>query len=536
MNIQYQSRIKKLKVLSVIVVILTLLSGCLAQEKENENKTINNSGSIDDNISNYEDKLLPIISQNFIHNDSIPDNIFLANPLPPFDNEGQSISYSSIKKGIEWRLKYPTNGGLYIGQLYPIGKTTYHINMSIERDSGSPNLYIGNKDSLFYIGLIRYSGYYRINLYYYDTDGKLQYDKYIDIDKNYANFYIEWSPNGTVRIYDQKNSVSGISHLDWAYPYNYISPTLLSFSVWMSKANVVKIYFYEFEQLIPNDIVTVIPDNKLFPFGFDYRPGLLNGTDWLLMHGQRSTIWIDLDNFGRWTDEEKNILYKLIRNERFELGIHFTRRLTDLPIQESFNFMTQEVEKLYSLFDSYPLSWNSLQNADNSKHADYMWQKYRILWRNSPQSYHLVPRVGNLGTNTKKWWFNASSHGTFIPSFTHDVESNPDDFSISDKDFHLIMSNYLNRGIKIIPYAEWYQINSINVLDINFSISNASFKVNTNGHRIIVKIDDPYDHNNEGVWVSDMGSLKKISSVPIKLEIISNETITVRRINKKVSD
>jgi hypothetical protein len=472
-----------------------------------------------------------LINQNYVETNEIPDNIFLSS-----SNTDTIVSNESInmKKGLVWDLNSPFTGNLYIGQLYPAGHSLYRINMSIEKDKGTPDITLkfGN---LIYLNVQKLTSDYKITLYYYNETGSLLNDKNYSIRSPYADISIEYFPNGTANVYDSHDSTKkrllSREHLNWVYPYSYLSPTIIEASVWKSSSNRIKVIFYSFEQKMPEKIITILPDNKNFPFGFDGpRPNYLYGINWLKNHKQRATIWADV---GVKNKTSINEISDLINNHGFELGIHFSQSLSLLTWDEAKSTIESEIIIISNNFNHSPTSWCSLQNKDNFSHAEYIWKNYNIVWRNTPNSIKAFSNIGNIYSDVMYFWRAASSHSSFIPAYTHSVSDPPEGYSLSQDDFEEIMTNYSNRGIKIVPYSEWYytNLNTIeNISDIFFNETKAQLVINTHGYKATTLIHDPY---SSGVWFSDEGGKVKnlIDNLDFtKLEIITNKSEKIRKL------
>lgn len=481
---------------------------------------------------------------------SVPDSMFISSTSVPYTSTNTTLLASN---GITyWNATNPFTGGLFLGQLYPAGRTRYRLNITITSDATTPsvNMKFGN---LIDISVVKYASSYRVYMYYYFSNGTLNNTYYFGVTMAttpYVDLYIDYYPNGTAFVWnnrDQNQNLTAKYRLDSVYPYNYISPTMLSFSIIKSSANKINVTFYNFEQQIPKKLITINANNDTFPLGFDgVRGNYSYGTNWLKNHGQTATLWIDETYYPNLNSSNKADVQDLINNQSFELGIHYSIGLTSVDLSTANTTMTNEYNNVSSLFGNIPVkSWDSLANADNSTHAKYMYDNYNSVWRNSPNSINAFSNIGNIYSNystvgnTTQFFKDASQHKTYSPTFTHSVITPLNEgYSMNQEDWDSIMGNYTNNSIKIIPYARWYQENNNTVQPITnvyFSSNQSYFNINTSGYNATTIIYDPNGIGNE-IWYSTGGSVKTdINNSNITNLIINNPTnLTVQKANATI--
>ena len=370
-------------------------------------------------------------------------------------------------------------------------------------------------------------------------------DKSFSVTGSYIDFTVEYFPNGTAVLTNNKapyESVSTKYKLQDDYPYNYISSPLIQLYPSLNGGTSAKVVLYNFEQSVPKNLVTVWADNTQFPFGFDGpRRNYTDGTDWLKTHNQRATIWVDPIYYAVLSDPAKADVLNMINNRDFELGVHFTSHFTSLSWNDALAEMASNTSYLNGVFGKDPLSWGSLGNSDNSTHATEMWSSYSELWRNSPNSMagsvgpaSFISASTDSSNDNIKFWNVASQYNSFFPSMTHSVK-NPlmETYSVNTSDFTNVMENYVNSGISIVPYAEWYYENMNTVQPITnmyFSPTNSYFNIDTNGYNATTTIYDPY---REGIWYSTGGKVyTTIDNTNITNLIINNPSnLTVKKTN-----
>jgi hypothetical protein len=133
-----------------------------------------------------------------------------------------------------------------------------------------------------------------------------------------------------------------------------------------------------------------------------------------------------------------------------------------------------------------------------------------------------------------RFWDVASQYNSFKPIYTHSI-NDPlmESGSVNFTSFSRIMGNYIYRGVKIIPYAEWYyeNMNSVQpITNVHFSQTESHFNIDTNGYNATTTIYDPY---SEGVWYSDGGMVITTidNSVATNLTIKNPSDLTVKKAN-----
>lgn len=450
-----------------------------------------------------------LIEQNYTSMSSIPDNIYLSNPV----TTGVLVSNQSINltsgSGLMWNGTKPTVGSLFIGQLYPGGRTRYIINMTLNRTGStysSMSLLFGLEGQIGFYTWGATTNY--AELQYYNSTGAYLHGEplYTDTKGNTFNFTIDFYPNGSMTLSNTTSSLTQYFNYPSFenVPYSYLSPTLIQMSIGFGgSATGVNYTINEFRELVPKKLITVLPNNNSLAFGFDgARNNFSYGADWLQSRGYKATIWEDVAYYNLTSANvtTRELVLDYINNKSWELGIHFNPELDNLSLAAANSTIDTEFNNITSWFGTPPLSWCSLRNADNSSHAVYAYNNYSMVWRNSPFSIRTVGNVGNIDDESINWWNDSSSHRSFIPTFTHSVSDPAESSSLSIGNFTSVMNTYINNGTKIIPYAQWYYENNNTVQPITnvyFSPNNSYFNINTTGYNATTTI---YDPNGEGIW------------------------------------
>jgi len=267
-------------------------------------------------------------------------------------------------------------------------------------------------------------------------------------------------------------------------------------------------------QSAPRKLITPIGDKNIQPLGFDgphdYTT-LKNGLAYMENFGYRGTIWFDIEYLK---DEQYTTFLKaLIHDKSWEAGIHYSKSLTTLSSAEAFTLISDEYITVTSKLSTPPKSWCSLRSMDTVVFANYLFDKYTMIWRNGETGVHTEPDVGNLDDTTWGWWNPASKAGLIYPVFTHQTDREPAiKYSISFSKFKTWIDNYKANGISIIPFQEWWLINA-NTNDIvitNISIINNTlkFKVKTNGERGLINVNISAEHDLKIIDLATSGIIK----------------------------
>lgn len=254
-------------------------------------------------------------------------------------------------------------------------------------------------------------------------------------------------------------------------------------------------------QSAPRKLITPLGAKNLQPLGFDgphEYSTLKNGILYMEKCGCRGTLWLDID----YLKDKQYILYlkALIHEKSWESGIHYSKSLTTLSQPDAFALVSDEYDTISSALGTPPKTWCSLRSRDTVFFANYLFEKYAMIWRNGETGVHSEPDVGNLDDSTWEWWNLASKAGMIHPVFTHQTDGEPAiRYSISFSRFKTWIDNYLTNGISIIPFYEWWMINAnthdIKITGISVSDTALKFRVKTNGERGLINVNIPADRN-----------------------------------------
>jgi len=295
-------------------------------------------------------------------------------------------------------------------------------------------------------------------------------------------------------------------------------------------------------------MVTVWADNSKFPFGFDGpRWNFTAGADWLVSQNQRATIWANPADYALFNTTQRAYVQDLFDNHKWGVEAHFSQKLAPLSYSDAWVVIASEKANIVSDYGFVPLSFCSLSNSENKTHAATAWSTYNLLWRNIPGSngggyggaYAMYSQCyggygcGSISDNTR-FWNVSSQYKTFMPVYTHSVMSPLMETSAIDtNDFISIMSNYINSGVTIYPYAEWYYENMNTVQPITnvlFSSTASHFNISTHGYNATTTIYDPF---SEGIWYADGGKVWTTidNSAATNMTINTPSDLTIQKLN-----
>lgn len=412
------------------------------------------------------------------------------------------VQFDSIKRifKIFFLLDKPKKESLFVGGFVPMTKCEY----TIELEKTSKKGFIIIQTSCAKIVVDRRNvGNYCIDSFFRDKSEKFSYKRTIVPTKE-GKISLKILFNGITKT----NTISGNDQKPISTPFYNQNSSQLKYSSfsngYIKISNIVlpnhessTFQLYRISQAAPRKLITPIGDKNIQPFGFDgphEYTTIKNGFFYMKKFGYRGTIWFDI----LYLQDEKYtaFLKSLIQNEFWEAGIHYSKSLTSLSSDEAFKVISDEYDNLSSQMNTRLKSWCSLRNGDNEFFANYLFDKYQMIWRNGETGVFSEPDVGNLEDSTWEWWNLASKSGMIYPAFTHETDREPAiRYSISFSKFKTWVDNYNAKGIVIVPFHEWWLINTNtnDMLITNISIHNQTlkFKVKTNGERGLVNVNIP---------------------------------------------
>lgn len=391
-------------------------------------------------------------------------------------------------------------GALYICNFKPMVKCAYEISMDMNADD--PRSFVELDCPGSRIIIQETENRTLLKSYYRDSSGELKYQKIIlGNASEKINFKIVFDGhNKTNTIYTQYGSsiITPFYDLDrQKLPYIDFSNGYIKFTAFiLGEGTYLDVDIYGISQTAERKLITAVGDCRIIPFGLD-GPLPMNttgeGIDYLKSKGYRGTMWFDKGMFEKSNDTYVDYLRSLVVNDSWEVGIHYTKELNSLPLEEAYRVMDEEYLYVYEKVGQKPTSWCCLRNRDNLTHAIYAYENLGMTWRNGDAAIHAERYVGGLSDDTWEWWEPASRAGISYPVFSHQLDVEPAiKYSISRSKFRDWVDNYHSNNMTIVPFYEYNQM-SCNTYDASFenlqySEKLLAFDAHTNGANALVNV------------------------------------------------
>lgn len=415
-----------------------------------------------------------VFHQDFSSMRDVPSNVYLATETEPYVTSNSTLSFDSDDKAVRFDVTQGPIGDFIVGGLSPAISTSVTMDIRFGRTNfnAEANIRAGSAWLLLTIPESSPSGTLRIRSYYYDPQlTYIQSDINGVVTGNSGRFRITIVTDNdgrTDNIY-----VDGVQKMTsptlWSNPkfspasYDlFVNPSMYFYFTNVPPAGSAYVELYSISQTVPEyKYITPLSNPKLIPFGLDgphpYQY-IRDGLTLMAANAQRGTIWADPLYIGDYSAQDLNSLKELISNG-WELGVHFSERLNQLSSEDATAAMDTEYEIIKAKFGASPTSWCSLGNADNATHADYAYKKYGMVWRNGKNGVGILSNIGNLEDANWNFWKKTSAAGAVFPTFTHRLDSTPAiQFSVSPANFSRFVQNYLNNGVQIVGFREYWDI------------------------------------------------------------------------------
>jgi hypothetical protein len=455
---------------------------------------------------------ITLFSQNYSEINNVPNNIFIAkvwNNTTKSENENSKV-HEKYKSEILFdnnskELKYTTTRKsplypLYVCDLTPMVKCSYEISMGIKTDDPQSFVELDTPGSKMRIKEI--DNKTALNSYFRTDSGNID-SKSIFIGNAKENFSFKIIFDGenktnTICTEDGNCIVTPFYNLErQKLPYVDFSNGYIKFTSFvMGGGTYLDVDIHTINQKADRKFITSIGNSKMIAFGID-GPHPINtveqGINYLNSKDSRGTLWFDVRSIDECNETDLEYLKNLVNNDSWETGIHFSKELNNLPLEQAYKTIDEEYTYVYEKIGKKPTSWCSLRNNDNITHAIYAYKKWGMYWRNGDSGVHTEKIVGNLYDNTWEWWEPASYAGMSHPVFTHELDKNPAiKYSISYPKFKIWVDNYYSNNVSIESFYEYSQINR-NTYDAYFdNISSngniITFNAYTNGIRSLVNV------------------------------------------------
>jgi hypothetical protein len=398
-------------------------------------------------------------------------------------------------------------GALYVCNLTPMVKCAYEVSMDVNADD--PESFVELDSPGARLVIYKTENQTLLKSYYKDSSGKTEYKEITLGDASErVNFKIMFDGyNKTNTIYAEEGSsiVTPFYDLDRKkLPYIDFSNGYLKFTGFiLGEGTHTDVDIYNINQTAERKLITAIGNSRITPFGLD---GPMNGTeegiDYLKSKGYRGTLWFDKGLLEKSNETKIDYLRSLVDNDSWEVGIHYTKELNGLPLEEAYRVMDEEYQYVYEKIGKKPTSWCCLRNRDNLTHAIYAYENLGMTWRNGDAAIHAEKYVGNLYDDTWEWWKPASKAGMAYPVFTHQLDLEPAiDYSISRSMFREWVDNYYTNNMTIVSFYEYNQLsrNTYNASfeNVQYDKKLLSFDAHTNGASALVDVNVTAGNNTQ---------------------------------------
>jgi len=481
-----------------------------------------NNSKITDNSSR---NTITLFSQNYSEVNSVPSNIFIGKNentttldnvhSTTYGNEKTEIILDNTSKELVFSTTINSSnssaskvklvdeilrkGSLYICNLTPMVKCTYEISMGISTDDPQSYVELYSPGSKLVIYKINNNTVLRS--YFQTSSGSMKSKEITVSNTDKSNIKI---------IFDGENKTNTIITEDGTYistpfykldrqklPYIDFSNGYIKFISFIDgNGTYIDVNLSSINQKADRKFITPIGDSKMISYGLDGpfpRNETEQGIDYFNSKGESGTIWFDVESIAECNQTDLEYLRNLVNNDSWGVGIHFSKELNSLPLDEAYKTIDTEYEYVYEKIGKKPTSWCSLRNEDNITHAIYAYNKYGMYWRNGDSGVEAEEIIGNLDGDTMPWWELASHAGMTHPVFTHQTDKEPAiKYSIGLSKLKTWVDNCNSNNISIVPFYEYSLINR-NSYDAYFDnvSSNGNltkFEAHTNGFRSLVNM------------------------------------------------
>jgi PKD repeat protein len=413
---------------------------------------------------------LVVFSQDYTGMSAVPGNMCLASEYAGGFMENVTLGYNGTSHCVSFDGTQGAFGKLFVGGLSPSLSTTLTLDMGLGRteDHANLNVFAGGawlairlRDGAPSDDLVITSCYYNPTLSYSTS---ITEDVGFNNGGRFEITIVSNSVSMTNMIYlnDVKiltTPFTGYREHEVITFYDaFVNPFIYFTFDSIYSGQSAYLQLYAIEQTVPEySYVTPITDPRLTSFGVD-GPHAWNTVDAGLSLVDGGTVWADPTFIDDYSPSDLAALKALIA-DGWELGIHFSYRLSDLPLADAYGVMDNETALVTGMFGKAPTTWCSLQGADNNTHAEYAYTNLGMVSRNGVNgSGGGLSNIGNLGDNCWTFWSAVSAAGIVMPSFSHELDITPAiEYSISPANFSAFLSNYADNGVRIGGFREYWE-------------------------------------------------------------------------------
>jgi hypothetical protein len=413
----------------------------------------------------------------------VPNNVFTMNPASPFIVNGVTLNYNQIDGSIVYssvKGESDPAGRVYVSGLTPAVIVNRTIDLEFTWDQESPYLIV-QSDTAYRILLHMSEACPEVRIGSY-TGGAIDiteltiedWPQFADYDGSGGSIRAKLGimSNGvdrTVSVYIDDRLVTTAS---MPIPSKtdegdliYTSPTLSIDHLIGSGApegSRCTTRIYSITETVPRySHLTPLADPRVHGWGLDGPhpvDTIQNGVALVHQHGWTGTIWADVRLVAPGTDRHAYVMYLL--DSGWELGIHYSKKLTSLPLSEALDLMYSEYRQIEEWFGRSPIIWCSQGNQDNVTHAKYAAESLGMIWRNG---YNLYGRMGNFRAVIEDRWDGGlevlSKHGAIGVLYTHETDLEPTydpANGIGWDHFQEWVTNHADNGVRMVGWYEYW--------------------------------------------------------------------------------
>lgn len=434
---------------------------------------------VDIDVSNTSIEDITVFQQNYSSLYHVPNNMVIVNEINPFTVKNISMTYDYLNNAIDINATNGRLGKLIISGAYPAMVTNYSLYFTMERSHQNSvvnlnlgNAYIAVKQVYIVDGSILGQKIQFTSYYYIEGNVTQQSSSYLDVLENNRNGHVNMSVfqdniNNTNTIYH--NGIPILTTPTWKSALNpsvyktFANPSIIIYPANPEAGGYIDIKLHSISQTVPGySLITPISDPRAMSFGLDGPHAydtIDNGLFSMRNLNFSGTIWFDFSDIDSYSSENFTKIKSLLANG-WELGIHFSGRLTDKTTEDAIAQMNAEYSQAIELFGQPPTSFCSFQNADNRTHANYAYANLNLIWRNGFNGIDTLSNIGNLmDTMWVSFWEPISLAGAVFPTFTHELDIEPPiPYSIGYSNFSSFINNYQNNSVSLVSWYDYWTL------------------------------------------------------------------------------
>lgn len=481
---------KILSIIIVIILLMAMITGALAQPQDKEQKS-KISSSLPKEI------IREVLNVSFSNYTQVNNTIYKATWLlssPHCYARNTDVRYDPIRNAANLSATKARTGGFAISGFTSAIRTTVSIDILV-RSYGFNDLSFALQTHQFMLGITSYNSYVKYGITWYDGTGtvkgravnseiwgvgkiptiRLQIDWYENRTfyfsfKDLRNGDIEFQGWNKTRQDDARSTNGKVYYIRQqpeAFP-NYIFLDLNPGSA--AQNNVFySVYLRNLTQKIivkQADVYADIPTKKYVGWGFDgcYKSTFYNASQYLFDVGAKTTWFFDR-NFTMNASNPANRNWHeswiptLLANKQ-ELGIHFgdystynTAKLAS--IVNDANWLISIYER--NGWTNRSFAWTAWGNWQEGRFTDYFWKNYssigRQIWAHPFHNQGGMPH-GFTNYNFSNLTINMTLRGHSYVAYCHGVGGPGQEISIPN--FRTMINLTYAKGMEIIGYMEFW--------------------------------------------------------------------------------